>query len=263
MGPTEVEEPDLSMELMGQLRVHLSALEADFMKEVQRGDTSQASQALCCEKYADLAAAEIVCMLQSFNPEISEEEVSRDAHSIIHTESVVGHLHQPMLTAMRECVPLDRNAWSADDIQRHLLRQRRRRPLRKVMQIFRRQSQDPQVQVTLLSAFGGAAVGSTGGGALGLIAGGSFGAAVGLIPAIFTFGVSVPLGAAVGGTCGLLTGAAAGGTAGLVSGGFVGHGYAHRLLNSSVWRATQVSGSSRGIGWARFRARGDGTGGTH
>eukprot|EP00913_Durusdinium_trenchii_P029577 g27722.t1 len=134
----EVEEPDLSMELMGQLRVHFSALEADFFKEVRSGHDEQQVRF----KYADAAAAEIVCMLQSFNPDISEEELSRDAHSIIHTESVVGHLHQPMLTALRECVPLDRRAWLANDVQRHLLRQRRRRPLLKVLGAFQRQSQD-------------------------------------------------------------------------------------------------------------------------
>eukprot|EP00435_Cladocopium_sp_Y103_P065912 s197_g28.t1 len=139
----EVEEPDLSMELMGQLRVHLSALEADYMKEVRKeGSEAPAQASRCAEKYSDLAAAEIACMLQSFNPEISEEDLARDVHSIIHTQSVVGHLHQPMLTALRECVPLDRRAWFANDIHRHLLRQRRRRPFRKVLQIFRQQTED-------------------------------------------------------------------------------------------------------------------------
>lgn len=261
----EVEEPDLSMELMGQLRGHLSALEADYMKEVRKeGSEAPAQASHCAEKYSDLAAAEIACMLQSFNPEISEEDLARDVHSIIHTQSVVGHLHPPMLTALRECVPLDRRAWFANDIPRHLLRQRRRRPFRKVLQIFRQQSEDRKVQVTVLSAFGGAAVGSTGGGALGLIAGGSFGAACGLLPAMLTFGISIPLGVAVGGTCGLITGAAAGGTAGLVSGGLVGHGYAHRLLARSVSEASKFSGHCSIANWAwTRRSRGDGTGGTH
>ncbi|CAK9070050.1 Exosome complex component RRP42 (Exosome component 7) (Ribosomal RNA-processing protein 42) (p8), partial [Durusdinium trenchii] len=69
------EEPDLSMELMGQLRVHFSALEADFFKEVRSGHDEQQVRF----KYADAAAAEIVCMLQSFNPDISEaEELGRE-----------------------------------------------------------------------------------------------------------------------------------------------------------------------------------------
>lgn len=255
----EVEEPDLSMELMGQLRVHFSALEADFFKEVRSGHDEQQVRF----KYADAAAAEIVCMLQSFNPDISEEELSRDAHSIIHTESVVGHLHQPMLTALRECVPLDRRAWLANDVQRHLLRQRRRRPLLKVLGAFQRQSQDQHVRATVLGAVGGAAVGSTGGGAFGMVAGSSLGAACGMLPALFTFGASIPLGAAVGGTCGLITGAAAGGTAGLVGGGLLGRGYAQRVLGSSTWTASKFAGTYCGIAsWAR-RARGDGTGGTH
>ena len=63
------------MELMGQLRMQLSDIEVDFFKEVNKGrDANQVSA-----KYADAAAAAIVRMLLSFNPEITEEEVSRDA----------------------------------------------------------------------------------------------------------------------------------------------------------------------------------------
>merc|ERR1711988_1452221 len=48
--------------------------------------------------------------------------------------------------------------------------------------------------------------------------GGTLGAVVGIIPAFFTFGASIPLGAAIGSGIGLGCGAAAGGAAGLVSG---------------------------------------------
>jgi len=67
----------------------------------------------------------------------------------------------------------------------------------------------------------GAVAGCVGGGTAGSVAGG----AVGLVPALFTFGLSIPVGAAVG----LCLGAAAGGTAGAVGGGSAGYGgYAYR-----------------------------------
>jgi len=69
--------------------------------------------------------------------------------------------------------------------------------------------------VTTAGAVGGAAVGGTTGGALGLFAG-----AVGGLPAaLFTCGLSVPVGA----VCGAGIGTAAGGTVGAVSGGAAGY----------------------------------------
>jgi len=58
----------------------------------------------------------------------------------------------------------------------------------------------------------------TGGAATGLVAGGVAGAAVGLVPAAFTFGLSIPFMAIIGGACGLTAGAAAGGTTGAIAG---------------------------------------------
>jgi len=76
---------------------------------------------------------------------------------------------------------------------------------------------NPRVQVTAASAAGGAAVGGVGGGAVGAGAG----ALVGLPAALFTFGLSIPfcatVGGAVGATAGATTGAAAGGTVGFTS----------------------------------------------
>merc|ERR1712125_87113 len=48
------------------------------------------------------------------------------------------------------------------------------------------------------------------------------GAACGLIPAVFTFGLSIPIGAAIGGSTGLVAGTVAGGAVGLVGGGVAG-----------------------------------------
>merc|ERR1712151_1374498 len=50
------------------------------------------------------------------------------------------------------------------------------------------------------------------------------GAIAGMPAALFTFGLSIPVTAAIGGTCGLVTGAAAGGTVGAVGSGAVGYG---------------------------------------
>ncbi|CAK0891429.1 unnamed protein product [Prorocentrum cordatum] len=62
-----------------------------------------------------------------------------------------------------------------------------------------------------------------GGGAAGLVAGGTLGAACGVPFSLFTFGLSIPVGAAVGSAAGLCAGAITGGTAGLVGGGAAGY----------------------------------------
>jgi hypothetical protein len=81
---------------------------------------------------------------------------------------------------------------------------------------------DRGVQVTAASAIGGAAAMGASGGAAGLTTGTVIGAACGVVPAFFTFGLSIPIGAALGGATGLCAGSVAGGTAGLVGGGLAG-----------------------------------------
>jgi len=90
-------------------------------------------------------------------------------------------------------------------------------------------------QATFVSATGGAVACATGGGVAGLTTGGALGAAAGLPFALFTFGLSVPIGAMVGGGAGLVVGATAGATAGAVGGGAVGYGaYSKRAQVSEV-----------------------------
>jgi len=79
-------------------------------------------------------------------------------------------------------------------------------------------------QTTAASAAGGAVTLGTTGGVAGLATGTAVGAAVGVPAAFFTFGLSIPIGAAIGGTCGMVTGAAAGGTVGAVGAGAAGYG---------------------------------------
>lgn len=97
---------------------------------------------------------------------------------------------------------------------------------------------DPKYQVAAASAAGGAVTLGTTGGAVGLTAGGAMGAALGVVPALFTFGLSIPIGAAIGGGAGLCVGTVTGGTAGLVTGGAAGFaGYAKK---------DQISGGASG-----------------
>merc|ERR1719242_1315072 len=60
----------------------------------------------------------------------------------------------------------------------------------------------PKVKVTAAAAAGGAVSLGAGGGVVGLAGGGAIGAACGVIPAIFTFGLSIPIGAAIGASTG-------------------------------------------------------------
>lgn len=71
------------------------------------------------------------------------------------------------------------------------------------------------------STAGAAAALGASGAAAGLATGSVIGAACGVVPALFTFGLSIPIGAAVGGGAGLCLG----GAAGVVSGGAAGYGF--------------------------------------
>lgn len=83
---------------------------------------------------------------------------------------------------------------------------------------------NPAAQVTSAGAAGGAVAIGAAGGSLGLVAGGVAGAAAGLIPALFTLGLSIPVSAAIGSGAGACLGTAAGGATGFVGGGTVGYG---------------------------------------
>merc|ERR1712087_193431 len=94
---------------------------------------------------------------------------------------------------------------------------------------------DKEVQATAKVAAGGAVVVGTGGAATGFVAGGVIGAAVGVVPAIFTFGLSIPVMAMVGSGIGVSAGSAVGGTTGAVAGAGGYRAYTNReLIRSSV-----------------------------
>jgi len=117
--------------------------------------------------------------------------------------------------------------------------------IRNVSQGAGEMAKDRGVQVTAVSAAGGAIVVGTGGAATGLAAGSALGAAVGLVPAIFTFGLSIPVFATIGAACGTAVGTVCGGAVGLVGGGAVGYGAYSKFdtIGSGVATAKDTIGS--------------------
>jgi len=116
---------------------------------------------------------------------------------------------------------------------------------------------DRQVRVTATAATGGAIVLGTGGGAAGMLAGSALGAAWGLLPALLTFGLSIPFCATVCGGAGLCAGAALGGAAGLVGGAAAGY-----ALNEDKDGLVDHLLRGRAQGLRRSKACVGGTGGT-
>jgi len=115
-------------------------------------------------------------------------------------------------------------------------------------EVVKHAAEEPSVQVAAVSACSGAVVLGAGAGGAGFLAGGAVGAAAGVVPAIFTFGLSIPIGAAIGSGCGLLAGTAVGGTLGFVGGGAGGYtAYSKRaeilqLVGKSKSSATSSAG---------------------
>lgn len=313
----EVEEPDLSMELTGQLKYSLTDLEICCSKEetqVRRAMKDSPPAALeerlrnVYMKYAQLALDDIVTLLRSFDtddPEFSKEKLSSDVQGIIHTELIVGHLGHRLKASLRELVPPKRSQWLANDLEGHLAAQRAflraalswvqgtysvlrframslpedlslgslsissiagstasgsvqqvlvffgspaagasgmAQGLREAAAAFGCGSKafilNGQTQAVAAGATSGAVIGGTGAGAAGLITGSVAGAMCGVVPAAFTLGLSIPLGAMAGGSAGLFAGAAAGGSAGLLGGGAAGY-------TAYVWRDALRSGASK------------------
>lgn len=86
---------------------------------------------------------------------------------------------------------------------------------------------EAKLRTVLSCAAGGAVVSGSAGGVVGTATGSAIGAAIGIVPAFFTFGLSIPLGAVIGGATGLFAGAAVGSTSGLLGGAALGGGMAY------------------------------------
>lgn len=115
-------------------------------------------------------------------------------------------------------------------------------------------AKDPSVQATAAGAASGAVLLGAGCATTGMTAGGVVGAAVGVVPAVFTFGLSIPFCAAIGGGAGFFCGAAVGSTTGAITGGAAGYGvYARR--NQLRSRAEQTLAKvSSGADFVKTRA---------
>jgi hypothetical protein len=107
-----------------------------------------------------------------------------------------------------------------------------------------------RVQVSTASAAVGAAVGAPVGGMAGTCSGAVLGGAVGLVPALFTFGLSVPFCAAIGGGLGLCAGTVVGGSVGAVGSGSVAYGaytYQKPICEKAGKVQQQIKGSAEQI----------------
>eukprot|EP00928_Gymnodinium_smaydae_P084968 TRINITY_DN68263_c0_g1_i1.p1 TRINITY_DN68263_c0_g1~~TRINITY_DN68263_c0_g1_i1.p1 ORF type:complete len:227 (+),score=29.10 TRINITY_DN68263_c0_g1_i1:80-682(+) len=113
--------------------------------------------------------------------------------------------------------------------------------IRELGESLRGLAADATVRATAIGAAGGAVTVGAGGGMVGVGVGGVVGAACGVLPAIFTFGLSIPIGAAIGSSVGLGVGTAVGGTTGLVAGGVAGGAYAQREAIATI--------AGRGLRW--------------
>lgn len=103
-------------------------------------------------------------------------------------------------------------------------------------------------QITVASGATGAAALGTVGATGGALAGAATGAAIGFLPALFTFGLSIPVGAVLGGGMGLFLGTAAGASTGFVGGatlGYAGYKGRHQPARAAAFVRKQV-GSTKG-----------------
>jgi len=108
-------------------------------------------------------------------------------------------------------------------------------------EVVKEVASDKRVQVAAVGAGTGAAAVGTAGAATGAVVGGATGALVGLVPALFTFGLSIPVGAVLGGGTGLCVGGAAGTSIGFAGGGTLGAlGYTYRDAPAGILRRAKA-----------------------
>jgi len=115
-------------------------------------------------------------------------------------------------------------------------------------------AQDGHVRATAVGMAGGVTTLGSTGAATGLCAGTVVGAAVGVVPALFTFGLSIPVGAALGGGAGLFMGTAVGATAGALSGGAAGYGAYAKRGEIQELRTKTISRISSGVDVVKGKA---------
>jgi len=222
----------LSMELQEQLKRSFTEMEKSFSTVLQEDEEeAPAMQTVSAQAFAGSAVAEAIGMLKKFNPETTKEALSETIHSIVHSDTLVGHLAERSQVALREYIPHDRAAWLAHDVEGHIASAKirldtwRERSVRTACFVRIKGAElisDKGTHVIALSAGGGALLLGSTGGVVGVCGGVTSGALAGTLPALFTLGLSIPAGAAVGGGVGGFLGTAAGTMTGFVGGGAAG-----------------------------------------
>lgn len=114
---------------------------------------------------------------------------------------------------------------------------------------------DRHIQSAAVGAAVGAASLGTAGAVGGTLAGGTTGALIGLVFAPFTFGLSIPMGAAVGGGTGCCVGGAAGTSTGFVCGGSAGFFGSRALRRSADPASTGAAVTVEDLGEAELQKK--------
>lgn len=216
-------DPDLSMELQERLKQDLGARSAAAREALRAAEAPEDAEALM-KVQATQAVAAVVKTLQDFYGELSRDKLSQHVLDIVHSDAIVGHTPGAFRTALRKVVPGDRAEWLAGDVEAHLKRASQSTigmRARAIVKSVRAAVHDKRLQVSSAGAVSGAAALGGSGAAAGM----AVGATVGLSMALFTFGLSIPAGAIIGGGLGTV----AGSTVGAIGGGATGYvGYSHR-----------------------------------
>jgi len=211
-------------------------------------EARRARQRLQCvlTSHALDAVLKMIVVLRSFYPDITRERLTANIHDAVHSDAIVGHVDEYLKDRLRALVPRDRCEWYADDIETHIgaasgfCGNRAFQAWRKATTFV----QKPMVKAIVLSASGGAITLGAAGGATGLTVGTTFGAVVGVVPALFTCFLSIPVCAAAGGAVGACMGMLTGAGTGLIGGGALG-GLGYKYV-TKLRKATRVVSDTGG-----------------
>lgn len=105
---------------------------------------------------------------------------------------------------------------------------------------------DKAFRVSAASTAVGTVAGGAVGGGTGTVLGGMIGAVAGMGPALFTFGMSIPVAATIGSGVGLCIGTVSGATVGAVAGG--ASGYAGFTYRDTLWEKASSTAKMLGMG---------------
>mmetsp|Transcript_35313 Transcript_35313/g.82458 ORF Transcript_35313/g.82458 Transcript_35313/m.82458 type:complete len:502 (-) Transcript_35313:96-1601(-) len=233
--PRAVPEPDLSMEVEDWLKRTLRRHEALCRRELAawlKMSLTQQDEAMMSVRvrtnHADAAVLDMICILRSFDPIISVEDLAEIIHGVIHSATISGRLGESFRASLQERVPLDRGRWMSKDIEKHLTLQRG--GLQRLRTRISYAIRDASVPVVMLCGGGASVVVGALSGTVGLALGAMAGTASGVVLAPFTLGLSLPAGAVLGGGMGATLGTCAGASAGFIGGSLSsGVAFAYRV----------------------------------